>query len=121
MTKAFQWAHKACIGYIDNVVAGGDKLYYIDSKGVGIPMWSEILQTISFLKAMDVDILAEDSKKTIIDNFYMTPLKDFPDFKWTHKYNNYNPITKDTIMEYDPMWTTSGDAENRFMNSKMDI
>lgn len=120
MLNAFQWANDACMGKINNVQIS-DRLVYIDTDGNSIMMWSEILQTVSFLKALNVDVLASKSKEQIKNNFFMTPLNDFPNFKWTHKYNNYKPITQNTQMEYDPTWTISGGPSNRFMTNINEI
>jgi hypothetical protein len=121
MLKAFEWAYDVCINKNDNIRKTNNILYYKDINNIEIPMWSEILQTISFLIAKKVNIDSKNSKNQIIENFYMTPLRDLPNFKWTHKYNNYQPITSSTIMEYDPNWEDSKSKINRFMIKIEDI
>jgi hypothetical protein len=120
MIKAFEWAYEIC-KYKHGVIEYPNKLILVDDDGMQIPMWSEILQTVSFLKALGVNIKYSDSRQQIIDNFFMTPLRDLPNFKWTHKYSNYQPISSETKMEYDPTWTISGDPINRFMTSITEI
>lgn len=130
MLKAFEWALKSCTIdrdlniYEDINLNGGHGnkvLNFIDKNGNIIYMWSEILQTISFLKAKNVEIDLNNSRQQIIENFYMTPLRDFPGFKWSHKFNNYEPITKDTKMEYDASWEDSFTNPNIFMTKIEDI
>lgn len=121
LRKAFNWALMACTGNLEEVTFAGDKLYVTDCQGNKIQAWSEILQTISFLKALNIDIDQTRSRNIMKSNFYMTPLKDFPNFKWTHKYNGYAPITENTQMEYDPTWSNSGGEKNRFMLKIEDI
>ena len=121
LKDAFHWAYLACTGQIEDIYFEEGNMYINDVNGSKIQAWSEILQTISFLKAMNVEIDQANSKKIMKSNFYMTPLNDFPNFKWTHKYNGYQPITANTVMEYDPTWTNSGGEKNRFMLKIEDI
>lgn len=121
MKKAFLWAYDACNFKLNDLFTMNGDLYIKDINGKLIKCWSEILQTISFIKALDIDLDSEKSKEIIINNFYMTPLRNFPDFKWSHKINNYEPITKNTKMEYDPSWESSFTEPNRFMLNIEDI
>jgi hypothetical protein len=122
LLKATEWAYRVCKYEVpEEVEQDGQILNYIDKHSNKIPMWSEILQTISFLRGLDIEIDSNNSRQQIIDNFYLTPLTDFPNFKWTHKYNNYQPITKDTKMEYDPCWRDSGSIPNRFLSKIEDV
>lgn len=115
LLSSFEWAYSACENNADNTQIDSGELYFFDNAGVKIKMWSEILQTISYLVALGVEISAEHSKDIMIEHFFMTPLIDFPNFKWTHKYTNYGEITQFTQMEYDSSWANSGGESNRFM------
>lgn len=121
LKEAFEWAYLACKGTTSDVVQDESTLYVRDKNGNMIKSWSEILQTISFLKALGVEIDQDNSKSIMKSNFFMTPLKDFPNFKWAHKYNGYLPIDINTNMEYSPDWSNSGGQKNRFMSYIEDI
>lgn len=122
LLDATRWAYDVCtFKNKQNIHLENNVLLYTDKEGNKIPMWSEILQTISFLKSFGVEINASKSREQIIENFYLTPLTDLPNFKWSHKFNNYEPITKDTKMEYDPSWTDSFTVPNRFLTKIEDI
>ena len=121
LLKAFEWAYNVCTNSIENVTIQNDDMYFLDKMGIEIKMWSEILQTISYLIGLGVDISSKNSKNIMLEHFFMTPLADFPNFKWTHKYTNYGEITESTQMEYDPTWTNSGHSPNRFMLKIEDI
>lgn len=120
--KAFSWAYNACIFNNKDIDFIDGDLYVKDTNGKLIKSWSEILQTISFIKALNVNLDSENSKNIIKQNFYMTPLRDFPNFKWAHKFNNYQPITSEnTDVGYDPNWEYNGSEPNNFMTRIEDI
>lgn len=99
LLKGFRWGMESCkFNQMEQYNCGlinEQQMFLMDKNGFKIKMWSEIFNTICMLFGKDTEIVAEHSKAIMIEHFFLTPLKDFPGFMWTHKYTNHQPITDD--------------------------
>lgn len=116
LLKGFAWGMKACkfdvMGKYNCGATDRSQMFYKDKHGDTFPMWSEIFNTVCMLQGKDVEIEVGKSKEIVKENFMLTPLKDFPEFMWTHKHSKHEPIT-------DNDWGSQ--INSRFLDSIEDV
>jgi hypothetical protein len=103
MLRSMEWGINACdiskmdkygVEMTDYIIPGGmNPILISDANSTKIEAWAEVFTTICFIKGLCVDLDYNNYKEILVNNFYLTPLHDFPGYKWTNSMNNKKPIS----------------------------